>query len=159
MCVYTHIYFIEITIHHLINVYFAHNHIHISFSSLFTFPLCIMIVLTAQKQQQQQGGVNPALVLQTSLVPPNPLICDTLCPGDLKHSVAGNEDICFHMFFDTYHQKSDVMLSKAAHGSPTAWPPLIGSDRPLTALKVRREHDKGQAQDEGARARLHTRPD
>lgn len=53
------------------------------------------------------------------------------------------------MVLDTQHQKFDVILSKLVRGWQTAWRPVIGSDKPVTALEVRRVHDKGQARGRG----------
>lgn len=50
------------------------------------------------------------------------------------------------MVFDTYHQKFRVILSKLERRWRTPSDPLIGSDKSLTALEVKRAHDKGQAQ-------------
>lgn len=58
-----------------------------------------------------------------------------LCVLVLKHKQPSNEDICFHMVLDTLDQKFDVILSKLVHGCQTAWHPLIGSDKPVTALR------------------------
>lgn len=55
------------------------------------------------------------------------------------------------MVLDTQHQKFDVILSKLVRGWQTAWRPVIGSDKPVTALEVRRVHDKGQARGRGWR--------
>lgn len=55
------------------------------------------------------------------------------------------------MVFDTQHQKFDVILSKLVHGWQTARRPVIGSDKPVTALEVSGVHDKGRAGDEGER--------
>ncbi|KAK2886467.1 hypothetical protein Q8A73_020413 [Channa argus] len=40
------------------------------------------------------------------------------------------------MVLDTQHQKFDVILSKLVHGWQTAWHPVIGSDKPVTALEA-----------------------
>lgn len=64
----------------------------------------------------------------------------------LKRSQPSNEDICFHMVLDTYHQKFHVILSKLVCRWRTPSDSLIGSDKSLTALEVKRAHDKGQAE-------------
>lgn len=56
-----------------------------------------------------------------------------------------NEDICFHMVFDTHHQKFGVVLSNLVHHCRTASDFLIDSDKSLTVFEVKSIHDKGQA--------------